>query len=232
MRFLTGALMVLALLAGCAPPPPAPAPSVPADFPTAFYRQAAAQGEPVYVLDAAHSLLRIAVHSGGPLARLGHEHVVSSRELRGYVLLTKEPERIRADLYLPLDSLVVDDPALGDRGHAALSPADIAATRRHMLDDVLDAPRRPFAVIHARCSPDNPSCAVLAAEVTLHGVTRPLTIPVEWRLDGARLAAKGRFSIRHRDFGLVPYSVLGGVLQVAEELDLDFQIEARPASAE
>jgi len=182
-------LILLVLLAGCAPPPApeAKAPAVPADFPAAFYRQAAAQGEAVYAIDGEHSRLQVRVYRGGPLARLGHDHVISSRGLRGYVA----PSLGRADLYLPLDSLTVDD--------EGLSAADAAATRRNMLDQVLEARRHPFALIHARCSPP---CSVLAAEVTLHGVTRAMEIPVRWHAEDGRLTGEGAFRIRHQDFGL------------------------------
>lgn len=205
-------LILLVLLAGCAPPPvPEAKAPVPVDFPDAFYRQAAAQGEAVYAVDGEASPVRVRVYRGGPLAQLGHDHVISSRGLQGYVA----PTLGRADLYLPLDSLGVDD---GD-----LSPADAAATRRNMLDQVLEASRHPFALIHARCGPP---CAVLAAEVTLHGVTRRMEIPVRWHAEDGRLTGEGAFRIRHQDFGLKPYAVLGGALRVEQAMDLGFRVAA------
>ena len=62
----------------------------------------------------------------------------------------------RADLYVPLDTLVVDEPAL--RAEAGFdtqpSAADIAGTRRNMLEKVLEADRYPFALIAVKRSSD------------------------------------------------------------------------------
>lgn len=216
--FLRSALLALLLLAGCAPPPPeAAAPGTPAGFPHAFYRQAAAQGVTVFTVDGAHSQIRVRVYKAGPLAGFGHDHVIMGRGVQGYVA----PSLGRADLYLPLGALEVADDGL--------SAADAAATRHNMLDKVLEAPRYPFVVVHAGCSAP---CAVLAAQVTLHGVTRTLNLPVEWKAEGGRLEASGSFRIRHRDFGLVPYSLLGGALRVDEPLDLSFRIQARENETE
>ena len=66
------------MLAGCAPllrePVPAPA-APPADFPEGYYREALAQGKPVFRVDPAESLVVIEVRRSGSLARLGHDQI-------------------------------------------------------------------------------------------------------------------------------------------------------------
>ncbi|MDD5329749.1 MAG: YceI family protein [Sulfuricella sp.] len=228
LRICALALAAL-LLAGCAPAPPLPvaAPSVPAGFPDAFYREAAARGEPVFSIDGARSLALIHVYRGGSLgAKFGHDHLVSSRGVRGHILLPNDLAAARVDLYLSLDTLAVDDPErlAAERMPAKLSAASIEATRRNMLGAVLDAARYPFAVIHATCG--NPGCTGLSAQVTLHGVTRRLNIPLELERKSRRLVASGHFELRQTDFGITPYSALGGALLVRDRLDLSFCIEA------
>ena len=107
MRRILAAVLI-SIVAACAQHPPAPLPAVeaPAGFPVAYYRQAAAQGTPVMQIDPAASLVAIEVYRGGSLARLGHDHVVASHDVRGFVA----PNAKRADLYFRLDSLVVDEP--------------------------------------------------------------------------------------------------------------------------
>src|SRR5947208_14526955 len=98
-------------LAGCAPrlPEPAQGPAAPpADFPEGYYREAAAQGKPVFRVDSRESLVVIEVRRSGSLARLGHDHVVASHEVGGYVA----PDEGRADLYVALARLAVDEAAL------------------------------------------------------------------------------------------------------------------------
>jgi hypothetical protein len=82
--------VLLALITGCSQPgiepaqPPGPT-ARPADFPAAFYADAAARGQSVLQIDSSHSLVSITVRRAGALARLGHDHVIASHELQGYV---------------------------------------------------------------------------------------------------------------------------------------------------
>src|SRR3989442_1846715 len=129
------------LLRGRAPGPAVP----PADFPEAYYREAAAQGKPVFRVDPRESLVVIEVRRAGSLARLGHDHVVASHELGGYVA----PDEGRADLYVALGRLAGDEAALRTEAGVGTQPAqsDIEGTRANMPGKVLEAGKFPFAVI-------------------------------------------------------------------------------------
>ncbi|HYD81328.1 MAG TPA: YceI family protein [Paucimonas sp.] len=215
-----------ALLGGCAPsalPPAAPeATRAPAGFPEAYYRAGAAQRK-ILRIEPGRSLVVIEVRRGGPFARLGHDHVVSSRDVAGYV----DPESGRADLYVPLDRLVVDDPALRAEARLDTQPSadDIQGTRRNMLVKVLEAERFPFALVHVRRA----SAAHSAVDVvlTLHGVTRRFEAPVRIESGPDGLTVAGRLAFNQTDFGMTPMSVLGGAIQVRDELELRFRIAAK-----
>jgi hypothetical protein len=224
------ALALAALLTACAQPehgpPPVPASiSAPAEFPASAYVQAAAQGQKVLRVNPALSRIAITVRSGGPLARLGHDHVVASRELQGYVA----PEQGRADLYLALDSLSVDEPAL--RAEAGFdtqpSAADIAGTRANMLNKVLQTRQFPFALIHVRAAATMP----LAVDITLHGVTRSFSVPADIDSDNHGLHVHGRLAFDQSGFGIVPFSILGGAIQVQDRVELSFDVRASERSA-
>lgn len=223
------ALIAVALLSACAPPisrlPPAAA-SRPADFPEQAYRQAAAQGRAVYDVDPASSIVVIEVYRGGSLPRLGHDHVVASHDTQGYVL----PDAGRADLFVGLDRLVVDEPDL--RAEAQFdtqpSPADIAGTRRNMLGgSVLDAARYPFARVRVTGVTGNGDDRAASVAITLHGMTRDLRIPLRMRTSADEIDVSGRLTLRQTDFGIVPLSVLGGAVQVKDAFDLRFRIRAQ-----
>src|SRR6266851_8815181 len=150
-RVAVAAALVALMLAGCAAPvrKPATAPAgPPADFPEGYYREALAQGKPVFRVDPAESLVVIEVHRSGSLARLGHDHVVASHEVGGYVA----PDEGRADLYVALERMAVDEAAL--RAEAGLdtqpTESDIEGTRANMLVRVLEADKFPFALIRVR----------------------------------------------------------------------------------
>ena len=210
------------LLSACAPQVrEAPPPKAPPEFPRAFYEQAAAQGKRVLRVDPARSIVVLTVRRGGSLARFGHDHVVSGRNLEGYVA----PEAGRADLYVALDGLQVDEPAL--RAEAGLdtqpSESDIDGTRANMREKVLETGRFPFALIHVTSL----AAGRLAVEVTLHGIRRTFEVPAKLAEQGEDLSVQGGFAFNQSDFGITPFSILGGAVQVQDRVELRFRVLAR-----
>ncbi len=217
-RFLLGAAL---LAAGCAQVPFAPPPARPApDLDAAYYRDAAERGARVYRVEPGDSLVVVRVYRGGRLARLGHDHVVSSREPRGFV----DADKGRADLYVAVESLAVDDPARRAAAGFESTPSesDIAGTRSNMLEKVLEAERFPFVVLRVRALEQD----AVQAELSLHGVTRPLRIPAKIERGAERIGISGSFAINQTDFGIEPFSVFGGALAVQDRVDLSFTLRA------
>jgi hypothetical protein len=222
--------LLAALLAACAGPVALPREGerrVPADFPAGEYRQLLAEGRPVLRVDPARSVVVIEVRRGGSLARFGHDHVVASHDVAGFVA----PDEGRADLYVPLATLAVDEP--GARTEARLdtqpAPADVEGTRRNMLDKVLEVERYPYAHVAIGeidgGSPPRP----LRAAVTLHGVTRPVDVaPRIEQIEGA-LVATGTFDLDQSGFGIAPFSILGGAIAVQDRVRVRFRIHASRA---
>ena len=227
------ALAVLALLmAACAPlvretaPQPGPAlAQAPASFPRADYEQLTARGQAVYRIDPALSLVAITVRRGGSLARLGHDHVVASHGIQGYMA----PEAGCADLYVPLDELSVDEPAL--RAEAGLdtqpSESDIAGTRANMLDKVLATQQFPFALIRVTGVEQRLTNGRLTAAITLHGVTRAFEVPARIETESDAMRITGSLEFKQSDFGIAPFSILGGAIQVQDQIKLSFKIQSR-----
>lgn len=227
-KALAALAIIVGLIAGCAPQPPRPAEPAaqgPADFPTQHYLADAARGEAVFRIDPAGSLVVIEVRRAGSLARFGHDHVIASHDVQGYAA----PGEGRADLYVALDRLIVDEPAL--RAEAGFdtrpSEADIAGTRENMLTRVLEVERYPFALValsDVARDGDDPAASVA---ITLHGTTRTARIPIGIVTTNEEIVANGRMVLEQTDFGIAPLSILGGAIQVADEVNLRFQIRAR-----
>lgn len=224
-------LALALLLAACAQParepagePALAAAQAPENFPREVYRRAAAEGKAVYRIDPARSIVAIIVRRGGSLARLGHDHVVVSHDVQGFVA----PEEGRADLYVPLRALSVDEPAF--RAEAGLdtqpSEADIAGTRSNMLDLVLDAQKFGFAVIHVKDIGKTPTGNRLDVGITLRGVTRSFDVAAQTAREGVGFRASGVLEFDQSEFGIRPFSILGGAIQVQDRLSLRFRIQA------
>lgn len=215
-----------ALLAACTPFAPPPAASLPAAPVAAPATQAPLWQQPgVHVLHIApqESLLTITVRRGGALARLGHDHVIASRTLQGVVA----PALGRTQFQFRLDQMSVDEESLRQAAGLTTTPsADaIAGTRHNMLVRVLEAERYPWVSIDARRAGKQD---VFEADITLHGVTRTVQVPVriEQAADGRRLQASGSLLLKQSDFGIVPFAVLGGAMAVQDQMELAFRITA------
>lgn len=235
-RALLTALLASAVLAGCVPRVaqlPVGDATVPEFFPGQLYRQASTRGEAILVVDPAASLVAIEVRRAGSLARLGHDHVIASHDVHGYVW----PGAGRADLYVRLDRLVVDEPQLRQAAgfDTVPSPDAIAGTRHNMLEKTLDADRFPFAVIAVRgvdrTAFDSGSTSQRDADLTIsvHGTNQSMRIPVTLERSGDALQVSGTLALAQTAFGITPIAVLGGAIQVQDQVDVRFRIRAEPS---
>jgi len=229
----TWALMVL--LAACASPEKPVLPVVqPLVFPEAFYLDAMSNtANRVYRVDASDSLLQVRVHRSGPLASFGHDHVVASRDLQGYLLVNSRTGACRADFFAGVDRLTVDEPAL--RAAAGLdntlSDGDIEATRGNMLNHVLESERFPF--LQARLRRCDPSAHRFEVTLSAHGIERALKLaPLTVRVDDGGVVVTGDLEVRLTDFGMTPFAAFGGLLQVGDALSVSYALAARRVTAQ
>lgn len=226
-----GLLLTLCLgLAACPRPvqPPAPAPSVP---PTAPSAPAEVPGATNYRIDPQASTLDILVYRGGKFAKLGHNHVVSSKSLTGRVWMHRELARSGFEIAFPVADLIVDDPearrAAGSEFPPEIPEGDKQGTRKNMLRaEVLDAenyPRVELKSVTVEGTLPNPQ---VTARITIKQSSRDVVVPVTVTVDGDRLIASGEFPIQQTEFGMKPFSVAMGALEVKDRLDVRFNIVA------
>ena len=231
--FLT--LALLPALAGCrgpAPQPPEPMAVVPTvvDDLSTGYRDAEARGAEVFTLDAAASRVELLVYRGGKAARAGHNHVIGVTRFEGYVLLDAvSPADSRFDLRVPVEGLVIDDPAwreaIGGTFGSARSASDIEGTRRNLLGPkVLDAVRFPVVELRSQTLAGDWPVLVADVAIVIKGVRRVQPVLLQLRRDGPRLRASGEFVLRQSDFGIEPFSVLGGLMAVQDVVGVRFEL--------
>lgn len=219
------ALLLSLLLAACtaeAPLAPGTPPAASAADDEAWYRQAAQTGQAVYRIDPERTLITVTVRRGGALARLGHDHVVASRSVDGFIA----PDSARADFRFRLDQMTVDEAALRTAAGLDTQPSApaIEGTRNNMLTRVLDAGR--FPIVRMRAQRSAKGAGHVRLEVTLHGVTRSVDTPVRIERSPAAMSASGELVLRQTDFGIAPMSVMGGAMRVEDPMELRFQIVA------
>jgi hypothetical protein len=216
--------------AGCGPvgrtPPPAErvAPPALAEPAGAHYR-----------IDPARSEVRILVYPAGPLARLGHSHVLLARGLAGEVWLPAHPAAARFAVSFPVAQLAVDEPAArreeGEEFASQPSADDVVGTRRNLLGPaVLDAARFPLVRVDGAAA-DGPGRLAARVRVTVRDQTLTLDVPLERAAAAGEIVVRGGFSVLQSTLGLTPFSAALGALRVRDELAVRFRLVAVPDPA-
>ncbi|MBI3042944.1 MAG: YceI family protein [Betaproteobacteria bacterium] len=188
---------------------------------------------PRFVVDPQASEIRLLVYREGPLARFGHNHVIVGH-VRGDIHAGDAAGKSGFQLEIPVDSFEVDPPTAraeeGAEFAAEVSEQARTATRENMLGaEVLDAASHPFirvesvALVGPRWNP------TVTARVTLRGATRALRFPAAVFQQDDTLAVIATFGISQTHFGVQPFSVLGGGLQVRDTLDVRIRLVAHRA---
>jgi hypothetical protein len=161
--------------------------------------------------------LQVLVYRGGAAARLGHNHVLQAGDLRVAWAPAGPVLRFR------LDALVVDPPALRARlgeGFTSAVDDDARAGTRTNLLKALEAAVHPEVVVRTLQQVGEGARRAVEAEITLHGVTRRQWFAVD--IEGPR--ARGEVVVRQSDFGIAPFTVLGGLLAVQDALVVQFEL--------
>jgi hypothetical protein len=215
--------IVLLGIAGCQSPTPVKSsPSGPAPV-------AQGNGESVfqrcYQLDPAASELRVLVYKAGPLADFGHNHVMVSHKLTGALALAQPTAGSRLSVVLPVASLEVDPPAPRAEEGADFS-SDVSdearsGTRANMLGEaVLNAETFPDVSVEMISLTGPLWSADATLRIRLKDQIREQTISVNLQEQAPDFTASSSFTISQSDFGMTPFSVLGGGLMVADPVKI------------
>jgi len=174
---------------------------------------------------------RVVIHVGraGLFKFAGHEHEVEAPVREGRVVAPAAgPARAEVSL-----SFRAADLRVTGRGEP---PDDVPKVQAAMVGPkVLDAERFPTISFASSAVSGRPAGAgawdvTVEGRLTLHGVTRDQRLALRVEVAGDRLHAAGRAVLRQTDFGIRPVSV-AGVVKVKDELEIEFDLVARPAKA-
>jgi polyisoprenoid-binding protein YceI len=182
-------------------------------------------GQPL-VVDASRSHVTIDVGKAGVLGFAGHIHEVAASAVRGTVTLDPADWR-QSSVALEFDAAALRVTGKGE------SPSDVPQVQQVMLSNrVLDAGRFPVVTFRSR-KISMLGGAVGAADlqidgdVTLHGVTRPVSVRARATLNGPDvLTTRGVFSLKQSDFGIEPVTAAGGSIRVKDAVDVQFELVA------
>lgn len=230
---VVGALLCAAALTGCVTRQAAPpGHALPArTLPSPFIGRA-------FDVVTAESRLIVLVYRAGPLAALGHNHVISCRCLTGRVYLPRDPLHASFDLRLDVTQFTVDDPALRAAERSTDFPPDVPqtardGTRHNMLGAaLLNAAKYPDITLRSaglRSSPDGGRGDIVAeALVAVDGRAHSVAVPMHYDVRADEIVVTGKFPLKQTDLGLTPISVAGGAVRVRDGLTVELRLVARP----
>lgn len=225
-RFLV-AVLVASLTSCVAPPRPETSPTAPE--PAAPTDAAAAT-----IFEIVSADISVQVYRAGPLAELGHNHVIASTGLVGRIELREPLSASTLKLALPLGTLTVDEPArraaAGEGFPDNLTESDRDGTRRNMLGpSLLDAGRFPVLELTSLKVEGDAGRLTIRCRVNVAGGGGELLVPVMVSTNGDELAAHGTFTATHGELGLAPFSAAMGALRVRDDMRISYQLVARRA---
>jgi polyisoprenoid-binding protein YceI len=225
-------VVALVILAGCRstsePAPPATAAQSRSPSSASTTLRAGTQ---TLQVDPVRTVVTIIVRRAGPLAKLGHDHVITSADEAGSVWLGSAPADSSFELTLPVERFDVDSPeartAAGPEFAAPVPDDARAGTRHNMLRAaVLDGEHFPTITLRSAAASGAWPQAIVRVAVTLKGVEREQEIPVVVERDANGVIARGELRLNQTDFGMTPFSVAGGAIQVADTLEIRFALAA------
>ncbi len=216
-------IMSLLVLAACTQPVTIEDETSYPPLPEASYAAAARSGADVYRIRPQESLLLVHVDRSGTMQGLGHDHAVASEDVQGLIEFNDDPSASRAHIVLPIRNLIVDKPEYRERLGLDAGPSeeDVVNTYANMLK-VFQPQVYPWIEARALVATEAGRRPTLAVSITLHGSTVEYLWPVDLEIHAERLRVSGEATIKHSDFGISPYSAVGGLLRVADEIDVRF----------
>jgi len=200
-------------------------PVVSATLAAIFAAIVAAQEPEALIIDPSQTTITLHVGRAGVFAFAGHDHEVVAPAVQGQITLD------RLNVSRSTLSATFDATALKVTGKGEPSE-DVPEVQRVMLSDrVLDVQRHPTITFRSRQvsvvkqSADQMTLRI-TGDLTLHGVTQRLDVPVTVQLTAAGLRATGTTTVQQSQFGMRPVTAGAGTVRVKDEVEVVFSVTA------
>ena len=173
-------------------------------------------------LDSSQSKFIAHALRGGLFWFKGHEHLVAAREFSGEARLNGNSLAASSlQLTVKTDSM--------EETSDAFTAQQKEIINGELREIVLEPAKYPEIVFNSSGVTGKPRGngqydLKIAGDLTLHGVTRPIVIPVKVTVSGNDLRAIGEFSINRSDFKVKATSAFHGLIRVRNKVKFTFDI--------
>lgn len=190
-----------------------------------------AKGAQLFRIVPDESRLVLLVYRDGRMARLGHNHVISTNQLQGEIYVAGRAKESAAELRFAVTDLQVDNPELRDEFGAdfpgQLDENAIDGTRSNMLSPgQLDGEAWPEIVMRTVSVSGAWPTVDMNIQIAIQGRVENIQIPAEVDISDGRLFATASFPLLQTGLGLEPFSVMLGALRVRDQVDVRLRISA------
>ena len=167
-------------------------------------------------VDTQRSTITIHVGKSGLLSAAAHDHTVNAPISSGTILESGDP---RIEFRVETAKMTVKpDPKIDAK--------DEATIQKHMEEMVLETKKFPeIAFRSSRVQKLTDGQWKVDGDLSLHGVSKAVSLTVKQTGESYTTHTV----LKQTDFGIAPISIGGGVIKVKNEVEIDFQIFARPA---
>jgi len=161
-------------------------------------------------VDTGRSTLTVHVEKSGLFSAFAHNHTIQASIASGQL----DVEKRSATLSFNAKEMKVLDEGVKDSERA-----EIDQTMKS--DKVLDIARFPeIRFVSTNIVPQDGGRYQVRGNLTLHGVTRPVELPIA--LSNGRYT--GSVKLKQTDFGIAPVSIAGGTVKVKDVIEIVFGI--------
>lgn len=179
-----------------------------------------------YTVVPSESSFWVFVSKSGFLSAFAHDHEIGVKRFNGRVV-TPEAGAGGGSLELEIDaqSLVVLDKKPSEEDKKKIFDS--------MHNEVLESAKHQKITFKSvsvsdlkQTGPDTYSF-VVNGDLTLHGVTKRIAVPVAATITPQQIRATGKYTLKQTDYGIKPYSAAGGTIKVKNEVVVNFNIVAK-----
>lgn len=222
-RFVVFAALSTSIAALAADPVPAAAPTTPP--PT----EAAPAGKRTFTVDVKKSSIVIQVFKDGAAAALAHDHVVDAKDFAGTIVAdAADLATASVEVTAKTASFVNDESALRKKFglDGEMSDKDKKTVEENMKSaeqlDIASFPTVKFASTSVSKGADGK--LTLKGKLTLHGVTKEVSMPFEAKVEGNDVSGAATYRMKTSDFGIKPYSALLGAVRNKDGIVLNLKL--------
>src|SRR5438105_5028324 len=175
-----------------------------------------------YRLDSSQSKFIAHALRGGLLWFKGHDHLVAVREFTGEAQMTP-------DTLTPASLEITAKTASMEETSSVFTEPQKKIINKELREIVLLPDQYPDIVfrstnVNGKAIGSSQYDLKIIGDLTLHGVTRQITIPTKVTVTGNDLRAQGEFSVNRSDFKVKATSAAHGLVRVRNKIKFTFDI--------